>query len=198
MSIGTCVEGDVASGRHLSVIGPISSPLHLLTQPVHNMSLTSSASSYIDVPSAAELEEVDDLPSDSAGSSTSISPSDGDDDDDDEADTEMADEFVSDAEREWRESLQQLELLLTMVLMPYLGKYFGRRCAYWGELNFTLFLLFSSCSTSLAKSVWVVVFLADSEAGWARFMEWKYPVTVEVTNPAAFKGAGAVAAAASL
>lgn len=41
----------------------------------------------------------------------------------------------SDAEREWRESLQQLELLLTMVAVPYLGKYFGRRCAYWGEFG---------------------------------------------------------------
>ena len=40
----------------------------------------------------------------------------------------------SDAEREWRESLQQLELLLSMVVVPYLGKYVGRKCAYWGEL----------------------------------------------------------------
>jgi hypothetical protein len=39
----------------------------------------------------------------------------------------------SDAEREWRESLQQLELLLSMVVVPYLGKYVGRKCAYWGE-----------------------------------------------------------------
>ena len=39
----------------------------------------------------------------------------------------------SDAEREWRESIQQIELLLTMVLVPYVGKYFGRKCAYWGE-----------------------------------------------------------------
>ena len=42
------------------------------------------------------------------------------------------DEYISDAEREWRESLQQLELLLTMVVVPYMGKYFGRKCAYWG------------------------------------------------------------------
>ena len=40
----------------------------------------------------------------------------------------------SDAEREWKESLQQLELLLTMVVVPYVGKYFGRKCAYWGKL----------------------------------------------------------------
>nr|POF01292.1 hypothetical protein CFP56_21240 [Quercus suber] len=67
-----------------------------------------------------EEEEIDSLPSSSAGTSSS----DPDDDDDVRS---------SDAEREWRESLQQLELLLTMVLVPYLGKYFGRRCAYWGE-----------------------------------------------------------------
>lgn len=39
----------------------------------------------------------------------------------------------SDAEREWKESIKQLELLLTVVVVPYLGKYFGRKCAYWGE-----------------------------------------------------------------
>lgn len=92
------------------------------------MSLPSSSSSYIDVPAAVDLEEVDNLTSDS---STSDLPSDGDDDD--EVDAETIDEYISDAEQEWRESLQQLELLLTMVLVPYLGKYFGRRCAYWGE-----------------------------------------------------------------
>jgi len=64
--------------------------------------------------SASEADDFDSLPS-SATNST--------------ADEE---EYVSDAEREWRESLQQLELLLTMVMVPYLGKYFGRKCAYWG------------------------------------------------------------------
>lgn len=29
-------------------------------------------------------------------------------------------------------------------------------------------------------------------------MEWKYPVSVEITNPSAFKGVGAIEAAASL
>jgi hypothetical protein len=111
----------------------------------------SAASSYADITRPSTGEEVDSLPSSSAGSSTSISPSE--------------EEEISDAEREWNESLQQLELLLTMVLVPYLGKYFGRKCAFWG---------------------------------WAKFMEWKYPVTIEITDPAAFKGAGAVQAAASL
>ena len=48
-----------------------------------------------------------------------------------DSETEDGDRRVSDAEREWKESLQQLELLLTMVVVPYMGKYFGRKCAYW-------------------------------------------------------------------
>lgn len=75
--------------------------------------------------SPADGEDIDSLPSSSAGSSTSVSPSE-------------EDEALSDAEREWRESLQQLELLLTMVLVPYLGKYFGRKCAYWGTFRYFL------------------------------------------------------------
>ena len=81
--------------------------------------MSDASSSYADIPPPSTGEEVDSLPSSSAGSSTSVSPSEDDD--------------YSDADREWKESLQQLELLLTMVLVPYLGKYFGRKAAYWGE-----------------------------------------------------------------
>jgi len=34
--------------------------------------------------------------------------------------------------------------------------------------------------------------------GWGKFMEWKYPVSVEITSPGLFKGAGMIEAAASL
>jgi hypothetical protein len=34
--------------------------------------------------------------------------------------------------------------------------------------------------------------------GWAKYMEWNYPVEIVVTNKAAFRAAGAVEAAASL
>lgn len=44
----------------------------------------------------------------------------------------LSDDDYSDADEEWKESIQQLELLLTMVLVPFIGKYMGRRCAYWG------------------------------------------------------------------
>ncbi|MCJ1340437.1 hypothetical protein MMC09_005733 [Bachmanniomyces sp. S44760] len=81
-----------------------------------------SEQSYIDgAPSpSTDPDEIDSLP-DSASS------------DDIDSSDEDGDYGESDAEREWKESLQQLELLLTMVVVPYVGKYFGRKCAYWGE-----------------------------------------------------------------
>jgi hypothetical protein len=90
----------------------------ILLRPFYiTLTMSHPSSSYADISHPGD-EPVDDLPSSSAGSTTSVSPSE--------------EEALSDAEREWRESLQQLELLLTMVLVPYLGKYFGRKCAYWG------------------------------------------------------------------
>lgn len=41
----------------------------------------------------------------------------------------------SDAEAEWRESIQQLELLLSMIIIPFFGKWVGRKCAYWGTFG---------------------------------------------------------------
>ena len=53
-----------------------------------------------------------------------------------DSDLETLSDDFSDAEAEWRESIEQLELLLSMVLVPFIGKYFGRKCAYWGESDF--------------------------------------------------------------
>lgn len=68
-------------------------------------------------------EEIDSLPSS---------------DDDDDSTVADSEEFHSDAEKQWRESLQQLELLLTMVVVPYIGKYFGRKAAYYGKIPICL------------------------------------------------------------
>jgi hypothetical protein len=75
-------------------------------------------SSLIDATSN-DSDEIDSLPSEADSDDVTISE----------------DYSESDAEREWRESLQQLELLLSMVIVPYLGKYFGRKFAYWGEIH---------------------------------------------------------------
>ncbi|KAI6380315.1 hypothetical protein MCOR25_001742 [Pyricularia grisea] len=37
----------------------------------------------------------------------------------------------SEAQREWEESLEQLQLMLTMVIIPFTGKYMGRKFAFW-------------------------------------------------------------------
>jgi hypothetical protein len=62
--------------------------------------------------SPIDTDDLDSLPSSDA-SSTSI-------------DSVDHDRLAAEAEEEWKESLQQLELLLTMVIVPYAGKYFGR------------------------------------------------------------------------
>ena len=61
-----------------------------------------------------------------------------------DSDMETLSEGYSDAEDEWRESIEQLELLLSMVLVPFVGKYLGRKCAYWSMC------LFSTLSLRLA------------------------------------------------
>lgn len=83
---------------------------------------STSQPSIIDVPSTPLTEngELDELPSETDSDEVTVSE----------------DEGESDAEREWKESMQQLELLLSMVLVPYLGKYFGRKFAYWGWKQF--------------------------------------------------------------
>ena len=141
----------------------------------------SAESEYIDTIAASSPatsspdDEIDSLP-DSA-------PSDDIDNDEDE-------EEESDAEKEWKESLQQLELILTMVLVPYAGKYFGRKCAYWGESN--------QCNRETGVPLCLVVGGADHSKGWAKFMQWKYPVEVVYTSKRTFQATGAVAAGASL
>lgn len=71
---------------------------------------------------------------------------DGDDEDDDQSELDSlpsistgvlspsdAGSSLSDAQREWEASLEQLQLMLTMVLVPFAGKYLGRKFAYWSK-----------------------------------------------------------------
>lgn len=54
--------------------------------------------------------------------------------DDDETDTDTDMEYyrrASDAQAQWEESMRQIEQLLTYVLVPVIGKFFGRRFAYF-------------------------------------------------------------------
>lgn len=64
--------------------------------------------------SAHSSDDVDSLPSSSVSTAS----------DDSQADR--------DAQAEWERSVRQLESLLTLVLVPFLGKWMGRQFAYWG------------------------------------------------------------------
>ena len=75
----------------------------------------STSDSYIAIPQHSD-DDLDSLPSS-----------------DDSSDLDS--EYESDAQKEWEASLQQLELVLTMVIVPYAGKYFGRKFAYYSELS---------------------------------------------------------------
>lgn len=91
-------------------------------------------------PELAVESELDSLPSSPTSTGSNVSDEDA---------------RESDAEREWHESLQQLELLLTLVLVPYAGKYFGRKCAYWCmSPSLNLFPLFSGPAGLRANEEW--------------------------------------------
>jgi hypothetical protein len=70
--------------------------------------------------------------------SSSTAPSTVSDEDEDEDDL---------AEQEWQESLKQLALLFNLVLLPFAGKYFGRKFAY-----FSMYSLLPCCPVALSFS----------------------------------------------
>lgn len=136
-------------------------------------SLSASLPSIIDIPPATPSH-------DSALSSISDEGSDSDDD--------------GDAEEEWQESLRQIELLISMVAVPFLGKWVGRRTAYWGM--FTQLNRETRGVSTLRR--WTDCCPSFVATAWAKFMTWKYPIDVVITNRKAFNIAGAVAVSAVL
>lgn len=47
--------------------------------------------------------------------------------------SDLYSEADSEAQAEWDRSIEQVQLLLTMVIVPWVGKLFGRQFAYWSE-----------------------------------------------------------------
>ncbi|KAL2157103.1 hypothetical protein VTH06DRAFT_7018 [Thermothelomyces fergusii] len=89
------------------------------TPSTEGMGTPSASSSFIipDVPPSSSSDRDDDVDSLPSISSSIL-------DSDSEADS-------SDAQREWEASLEQLQLLLTMIILPFAGKFLGRKFAYW-------------------------------------------------------------------
>lgn len=88
-----------------------------LSRPVHSPDTMSASDSYIitDMAASEDHDDLDSLPSISSGVLSS------------EADS-------TDAQKEWEESLEQIQLLLTMIIVPFAGKFLGRKFAYWSTL----------------------------------------------------------------
>jgi hypothetical protein len=50
-----------------------------------------------------------------------------------------SDEDLRLAQKEWEDSLEQLQQLVSVVLMPFIGKWLGRRWSQWGASSTTVF-----------------------------------------------------------
>ncbi|KAI9597323.1 hypothetical protein BDF19DRAFT_420733 [Syncephalis fuscata] len=44
------------------------------------------------------------------------------------------DDDDSDWEAEWEENIRELKFLVTGIAIPFIGRWFGRRFAFWGKL----------------------------------------------------------------
>lgn len=66
-------------------------------------------------------------------SSTSVSPASSIDDSTSEISYDSEEEEQRLAQQEWDESVQQLQLLLTVVVFPFFGKWLGRK---WSHILF--------------------------------------------------------------
>lgn len=76
-----------------------------------------------------------------AASSSSFSSS---DDDDDSSSTSSYDSELLElqaAEREWEENVRQLQLAVSVLILPTIGKWLGRRWSYFCRFFLVLFLL---------------------------------------------------------
>ena len=92
--------------------------------------MSAASASFMSDPSASQPSLLDQSTNSSDAEIDSLPESQADSDD---ITVSESDDEESDAEKEWKESLRQLELLLSMVIVPYMGKYFGRKFAYWGK-----------------------------------------------------------------
>lgn len=109
-------------------------------------------------------------------------------DDDDDDDVMSYNSLDSDAEREWEESKRQFELMLNFVMIPFIGKFLGRKCAYWGMFSLScgggrVVGVYYVCSSCLHVNFCRYI-------AWARFMAWKFPLEIEIANRASLVDSG--------
>jgi hypothetical protein len=55
------------------------------------------------------------------------------------------DDYSYDPEAEWEESKAQMNALFSMVIFPFVGKWIGRKCAFWGKSDRTKWCTVLNC-----------------------------------------------------
>ncbi|KAI8053428.1 hypothetical protein BDF22DRAFT_743356 [Syncephalis plumigaleata] len=83
-----------------------------------------------------ESDEIRSIPDDNELSDTTWSYTDDDDDDSIRIDDSDSDDDKSDWEAEWEENLRELKYLFTGIAIPFVGRWFGRRFAFWIWTNY--------------------------------------------------------------
>jgi hypothetical protein len=74
-------------------------------------------------------------------------------------------------QEEWEESLRQLEMVLSIVVVPFFGKWYGRRFSYWsGSL-----CIVQSSITILTNHSFRSVFAVRVDKGFVRFEMMRGP-----------------------
>jgi hypothetical protein len=80
-----------------------------------------------------------------------------------------SDEDLRLAQKEWEESLEQLQQLVSVVLLPFIGKWLGRRWSQWGASSMMLILNhllrsygFSSFCTLFATGIREIILSGDT------------------------------------
>ena len=89
------------------------------------------------------------------------------------------------AQEEWEESLEQIHQLLSIVLLPFLGKWLGRRWSYWG--TWCILRSYTSPNDEMYTTQHTRAILnsgwdrSSSLGGWHEFRSMHSSVTCRVT-----------------
>lgn len=55
-------------------------------------------------------------------------------------------------QEEWEESMRQLEMVFSVILLPFLGKWWGRKFAFWGESTSPVAVAVAAAAAPIATS----------------------------------------------
>lgn len=106
-------QTDPSSYRRMPVSFPSSS------------SISTARQQSTKTPSPPSTSSISSYPSSISSSSDSSSDS-------DEEDEEYERALI---QEEWNESMKQMQMLFSLVLMPFFGRWWGRRWSYWGKFS---------------------------------------------------------------